>query len=699
MDVTQNLIKNGTDVEWVIAYDGFQEVMETFGNQFYGVKSVFGDSLTITTSRNPNEIGESGKIVLCARTGDQMRCWASLDPDLGINENWGTSLSPIITTKTLMGLIDFQTNELKVEDLLQGNDTSSISLRLINELDGNVQDFGAHFVRFLHNNFPEIEKKIVDPSISVKRLIYSDRYLRSPLHLLLLTQIVQEIAGENSTGDVAVEIRSAEYPVQPRPPFRVFHNFQRQDECVHVLYNLLANTSDDVSVLIENKKSMRHARTLFLKFSDASTYEIDFDQGMGAWNLYGVDAWRTRFNYQAQADSLLHSDGRAEINGPWGTVINIRKSDEGEWPQGGAVSQQTIRSSIGKQKVESASNDVEESTKIRFPSGSKLSSIFEFCTELNSLSSKEKIVIDFHTMGRVDPFCLAYTANHIRGFKKQNPSIELVIQNYDTDGYAAHMGFFHAFGFEVGNELGEAKGSENYLPLTLIDVQTIQDESTETWESEQKLVEKEAENLAEVLSRQSAGDLFDTLAYSIREIVRNVIEHSDSRVYTYCAQYWPKYKKVEIAILDSGIGLKQSISQNPFIDPRSDVEAIQQVLMPAISSKNYKGAAVDTDDPWHNSGFGLYMTSRLCRNGGNFFICSGKDGVYLDETGKTQIELGHNFQGTAVRLYLDTSRLVELSQMLRKFREEGFEVAKQIKGIGHLEASAASLMLSRDFKS
>ncbi|MAP30131.1 MAG: hypothetical protein CMK93_05335 [Pseudomonas sp.] len=144
--------------------------------------------------------------------------------------------------------------------------------------------------------------------------------------------------------------------------------------------------------------------------------------------------------------------------------------------------------------------------------------------------------------------------------------------------------------------------------------------------------------------------------------------------------------------------MRQSLSANPFIQVQSDSDAIQQALMPAISSKNYKGAQINRNNPWHNSGFGLYMISRICRLGGSFLICSGDHGIALNEYGKQHIDLGHKINGTAVRMVLNTRKLTNLRQMLAKFRDDGYEIAKEIKGVGMYTASAASQMLSRDFK-
>jgi hypothetical protein len=259
------------------------------------------------------------------------------------------------------------------------------------------------------------------------------------------------------------------------------------------------------------------------------------------------------------------------------------------------------------------------------------------------------------------------------------------------------MAFFRAFGLKHGREPSCTQGNDRFVPFTILRIQTITDEADKSWKPEQDIIEQRSEQLAQILSQQEGTNLVDALTFSIREIMRNVYEHSGSKSIEYCAQYWPTYHKVEIAIADNGIGLRESLKLNPFVEVENDSDAIQQALMPAISSKNYKGARIDTSNPWHNSGFGLYMSSRICRLGGSFLVCSGDHGIKLNEMGKEHIDLDHLCTGTVVRMVLNTSKLSELNSMLAKFREEGYEVAKQIKGVGMYAASAASQMLSRDF--
>ena len=335
---------------------------------------------------------------------------------------------------------------------------------------------------------------------------------------------------------------------------------------------------------------------------------------------------------------------------------------------------------------------------VRFPNSCNETAIFRFCTEVVEQAGAEELLIDFSSMGRIEPFSMAYVAKNIRDFYRNNKNTSIRCVGYENKEYAANMAFFRAFGLKHGREPNCKDGNESFVPFTILRIQTIVDEASKEWKEAQDIIEKRSEHLSRILSREEKGNLVDALIFSIREIMRNVLEHSQSRSMEYCAQFWSTYNKVEIAIIDNGIGLRKSLSANPFIQIQSDSDAIQQALMPAISSKNFKGAIIDRNNPWHNSGFGLYMISRICRLGGSFLICSGDHGVALNEHGKQHIELGHQLNGTAVRMVLNTSKLTELSQMLAKFRDDGYEIAKEIKGVGMYTASAASQMLSRDFK-
>ena len=306
----------------------------------------------------------------------------------------------------------------------------------------------------------------------------------------------------------------------------------------------------------------------------------------------------------------------------------------------------------------------------------------------------DEYILDFEALEWVEPFGMLWVSGEIQ--RHSNQGTRFLAKNFTVNSYAAHMGFFQALGMNYGKLPGEVTGNLNYVPITILKVDELTKEARQQFKEIGKIVEKRSEQLSKLLTRQEKGDLVDMLTYAFQEIIRNVIEHSRSKTIQYCAQYWPTKQLVEIAILDTGVGIKASLSENPYLCVESDREALNLSLMPGISGKTYKGKPVDPYDVWQNSGFGLYITSRLCGNGGSFFICSGNTGLLLDDSGRTYFTA--SFQGTALRLQLRTSRTETLKQSLKSFLKEGDEIAKSYSGNNRLTASKASRMLSADFE-
>lgn len=332
---------------------------------------------------------------------------------------------------------------------------------------------------------------------------------------------------------------------------------------------------------------------------------------------------------------------------------------------------------------------------INVPQNLSLRNAINFCNRLWSLEDDKSYEFDFARLGLVEPFTMAYVANELKRFSLSKPGTCGAI-NFENHSYAAHMGFFRAFGLEHGKQPGEATGSSTYIPLTILKVSDIKNEAARFGEHIGDVLEEKSKRIATILTRQQSGDLVDTLTFSIREIMRNVVEHSNSDVIEYCAQYWPTRNLVEVAVLDTGIGIYEGLRSNPYLEMSNERDAVHLALFPGISGKMYKGVKERKHDEWQNSGFGLYMTNRICRNGGDFFICSNESSVLLSSGQKEDISC--TYKGTALRLRIDTNSITTYKDMLARFRTEGYETAKQFAGEDAIKPSIASTMLARDFQ-
>lgn len=334
---------------------------------------------------------------------------------------------------------------------------------------------------------------------------------------------------------------------------------------------------------------------------------------------------------------------------------------------------------------------------LQMPSALDLPSALSLTLALAQIEDGGEIVFDFADVRLVEPFAMLLVSSEISRLKRRCQNAELRCINYQHMNYAAHMGFFKAFGISFGNAPGEAKGGASYVPLTIFDCDTLRNEAAQKGIEVGNEIEENSRRLAATLCNGDDGDLFETLSYSIRELMRNVVEHSEAKRFGICAQYWPSKNRAEVGIVDRGIGLRESLKRNPHIDASDDKRAINFALMPAVSGKAFKGARSKQRGPWANSGFGLYMTSRICRNGGTFFVATGQSGLLLTRKSEGKRYYDCRFDGTAVRMVMRTDQIGSLRETLSKYRTEGFEIQSRYREIVNIDPSSASLMLSEDF--
>jgi len=176
-------------------------------------------------------------------------------------------------------------------------------------------------------------------------------------------------------------------------------------------------------------------------------------------------------------------------------------------------------------------------------------------------------------------------------------------------------------------------------------------------------------------------------------MIRNVFEHSGADRVFYCAQYWPAKQKVEVCLLDRGMGIKESLGTNPNFRFRSDKEAVEMSLWPGVSGKTH---LKPRSENWANSGYGLYMTSRLSRHGGNFTMASGNACIVLSRELR-KLNFSTSLQGTAIRMNFDVTQIGSVTDRLNQFRREAVDISKKFGGVRSHNPSYMSMVLRRDF--
>ena len=165
------------------------------------------------------------------------------------------------------------------------------------------------------------------------------------------------------------------------------------------------------------------------------------------------------------------------------------------------------------------------------------------------------------------------------------------------------------------------------------------------------------ENLTNVLESQlpvNNQGILKAVSYAIGEIVDNTLRHSQSPIGGYiCAQTYPNKNKLEICIIDCGIGIVESLKVENDVHKekiskfKSDSEFIQYSIEKGVTSKTQQKFG----ETGH-SGEGLFFTSEFIKeNNGRMKVISDNGMLLIDSKVGIQLsETQHHWQGTIVML-------------------------------------------------
>ena len=172
--------------------------------------------------------------------------------------------------------------------------------------------------------------------------------------------------------------------------------------------------------------------------------------------------------------------------------------------------------------------------------------------------------------------------------------------------YFERMGLFSFLNLNSEIEIIKHESAGRFIPLTQI---------------------KDYANLSKFIEEKKHLHNLDQkhvqpIKYIISELVRNVLEHSDSKNGAIVsAQYYNKSNTIRIGIVDSGVGISKTIRKS-HIAP-TDLDAIQLALTPGITGTTNKEGGTD-----YNAGAGLFFTKSIAKINRDFFILYSGNTLY-----------------------------------------------------------------------
>lgn len=240
-----------------------------------------------------------------------------------------------------------------------------------------------------------------------------------------------------------------------------------------------------------------------------------------------------------------------------------------------------------------------------------------------------------------------------------------------------------------------------YLSLDekiIFNVKNLEEESYSKLEYVGETIEKKSKEILEKYNFQIKYKNF--YAYLMREIMRNVVEHSKAKEFSLYL-YSNSEGEFGFRVIDSGIGLKKSLETNPNYLPKDNMTALAFAIRPGIT-RSFKKDPLRSDE-WQNSGFGLYMVSNIVDSiQGRFELGTGSIKlVYKDG----QAEYNPNIfskgkrGGTEVLCIFNTRIKMNTSDIIKTISQRGNEYIKSSERFSEYAtiktASKASVLIEQ----
>lgn len=328
--------------------------------------------------------------------------------------------------------------------------------------------------------------------------------------------------------------------------------------------------------------------------------------------------------------------------------------------------------------------------------------VIQFSRQLKNINLNEyngnEIILNIRNMmkvnGRIEPFAALLLRNSLFTFKKlanQNGitiNIAYLSENRIKNNYAKNLRFYSSLGLPFGERPTEdynGSAQSTFIPIIKLDASEVF-KSTDEYNEIKGIAKK----IATVASRGNE-ELFNCIAFCVTEIIRNVLEHSNSSFLWYSAQCWSSSyggELVEIAIMDEGIGIQNSLQKE--LGDEEDI--LKFSLIPGCSSKPTTHYIGDNAD---NSGVGLFMISEIGKKNGDFIINSNNESFLLADDYEEYKQC--LTAGTMLRLRLRIDSIDSFETQKEELIQAGEELTKKYLNYSQSKKFAPGLPVSRLF--
>lgn len=158
-------------------------------------------------------------------------------------------------------------------------------IAITEQLNGAHRQFGPRAWRLVFATVPELQQRVAGNQ-PLAELRYSDRYLHSPLTVLLLRELIAAMARYPGGIDANTRLSVATSQLRRNDtadPWRFHHDWRDADDRREVFEKVFEGLGQ-LTFSEGDRFTLPHARELRLTWSDGVCWTLRFDQGMGYWH-------------------------------------------------------------------------------------------------------------------------------------------------------------------------------------------------------------------------------------------------------------------------------------------------------------------------------------------------------------------------------------------------------------------------------
>lgn len=291
-----------------------------------------------------------------------------------------------------------------------------------------------------------------------------------------------------------------------------------------------------------------------------------------------------------------------------------------------------------------------------------------------------KFIFDFNNLKWIDPSGAVLLLETIENLREKDIFVDFIPLE-DTSksaiSYGINIGIFQKLG--LSEAVSKEEGDTYLAPkkINRFDVQTFLEEKKENFEYYFEYISEKISKKVLRYEKLNYDDrLSELFSYVIRELIRNIFDHSESEYFYYGSQFIPSTSIVELVIADRGLGLKHTVPfdvEERWLNKDTTEHAIIKAFTPGITAaSNHAYASED----YLNSGYGLAMVKRLVLAADGILSLATSDRTITFSEDNQKFK-NCEIQGTIIRIRVDLEKLSMVN-----FEKQLMLVEREAKSLG-----------------